>query len=208
MDNKQKYFIGIDPGLTGAVCVLDDNGNIYDIISNYKKDGWIDHKSHEKHFMEVVKRMLEVIMPISIEICFEKPFQKQFQKETEKIWRNYERLFLTYSTNINTNIEIRPQEWKKGLGITSFLKEIRPLLIEQLTTDFNKTEKPKKDLKKYIKNKLPKLQKKESVKYQFENICPKDYDWYKTTKTGKKSVQLDDGKIDAYCIAKYLYDQN
>lgn len=50
------------------------------------------------------------------------------------------------------------------------------------------------------------------INWQYEKICPKlnakqnPIDWYNLTKTGKQSITLNDGLIDAYCIT--LYAQN
>lgn len=68
------------------------------------------------------------------------------------------------------------------------------------------TEIRAQDWKKGLK--IPKgLSKKDAIQWQYENLCPKkNINWYKTTKTGKPSKTLNDGLIDAYCIA--LYAQN
>lgn len=170
MPNKYSYYIGIDPGLTGAICVLDAIGEIM-VLKNHKTitnqfGNFIDFKDAQKIAGHIYWHYGLYELPSITAI--EKQFILGNQKGNDIIWRNYERLMLAYLPNI----EIRPQKWKKTLEI------------------------PKG------------LNKKESIQYQLQHICPKDYDWYKTTKTGKKSIQLDDGKIDAYCIAKHLYIQN
>lgn len=92
--------------------------------------------------------------------------------------RGNEKIWRNYQTLVlafNYPVEIRAQEWKKELGIPRGLS------------------------------------KKESIEWQFKNICPvynekhNLINWNKTTKKGKVSSQLNDGLIDAYCIAKYAY---
>lgn len=152
------YRVGIDPGLSGAYCVIDSNQSVVICDNLPIVNGWIDYNACLETYNSILSDLN--VYRVNLYIGIEKPFILSSQKGNEKIWRNYQTLYLAFKPDI----EIRPQEWKKALRI------------------------PKG------------LNKKDSVKYQVENICP-DYDWSKTLKSGNKSKVIDDGKVDSYCIA-------
>lgn len=160
------YILGIDPGLTGGICLLDLKGGVHLLANHEIQDGWINFYKPFNFFNELC---IELNYKNRIPVFIEKPFILSRQKGNEKIWRNYQTLMIAYEPEK----EIRAQEWKKGL-------------------------------------KIPKgLSKQKSLEYQLKNLCPKtnilgaEIEWQNVTKTGKVSKTLNDGLIDAYCIAEY-----
>lgn len=101
--------------------------------------------------------------------------EKPFTPGNQKGTETTWRNYQTLYLLYNPDIEIRPLKWKKALGIPT------------------------------------KLTKKESIQFQMTKFCPvvdvnnKKIDWYAKTPKGNKSSRLNDGLIDAYCIAYYLY---
>jgi hypothetical protein len=149
------HIIGIDPGQTGAVCMLNMQGEVE----------YLDNFDIENGFIIFYPLKL-----VTIPVFIEKPFLLPKQRGHEIVWRNYQTLFLTFN---NPKLkEIRPQEWKKILGIPKGLSK-KESLEYQFITFCSKAKKVDSD---YI-------------------------NWYGTTKKGNPSTILDSGKIDAYCIA-------
>lgn len=174
------YIIGIDPGQTGAICMLNVQGEVKYLDNFIVEDGFINFWKLCNAFNGWV---VELNNSKPIPVFIEKAYAPQKQKGVEKIWRNYQTLFLAFN---NPELkEITPQEWKKILGIDKKIKE-------QL-----EGQKVKPEVKKAF-----------SLKYQFETFCSKakksngaEINWYGTTKKGKPSTILNSGKIDVYSIA-------
>ena len=159
-------IIGIDPGKTGAYCLLSDRG--VEKLENFPiLDGMIDFWG-VSGVTSVYNSLCLSNDSQKIQVVIERPFILSSQRGNDIIWRNYERLWLAFEPDL----EVRPQEWKKRLGIPRGLS------------------------------------KKESIQYQYENFCKNKkmansevIDWHKILPSGRKSKNLDEGKIDAYCIA-------
>lgn len=163
---ENNFILGVDPGLTGGICLLDLGGNVHWLINHEIKNGWINFWKCFNSYMGLSRELNgQEFIPVYIE----KPYILSKQKGNEKIWRNYQTLMIAYEPQK----EVRPQEWKKALNIPRGLS------------------------------------KQESLKYQLENLCPKvnivgkEIQWQNVTKTGKISRTINDGLVDAYCIAEY-----
>jgi hypothetical protein len=174
------YIIGIDPGQTGAVCMLNMQGEV-ELLENFLvEDGFINFWKLCNTYNGCV---IELNNSKPIPVFIEKSYAPQNQGGVEKIWRNYQTLFLAFN---NPELkEITSQEWKKVLGVSQKVKQ-----------HFG-NQKVKDTVKKAF-----------SLKYQFETFCKNakksngvEINWYGKTQKGNPSSVLNSGKIDAYCIA-------
>lgn len=160
-------YIGIDPGITGAVVILDHFSNYitgwnHELKGRYKKKNKTDN---------VIDFELIPIIDNGAKVVIEKPHTRMGEGGAETSWRNYQTLWLGY----RPHFEVLPRKWKKYLDIPA------------------------------------KLSKVEASHYQLKRFCPvvdvnnEKIDWYAKTPKGNRSSRLNDGLIDAYCIALYLY---
>lgn len=161
-------YIGIDPGLTGAVVVLDHFGG-YITGWNHKLKGKFKTKNKIDNVIDFESIP---IIDNNFRVLIEKPHTRNGEGGAETSWRNYQTLWLGYKPKK----EVSPKKWKKHFSIPT------------------------------------KLSKRDSIIYQYQKFCPvvdvnnEKINWYATTPRGNKSSKLNDGLIDAYCIALYLYN--
>jgi len=169
--SKNTYTIGIDPGLTGAWVLL-KNGRFNFGTNHVVVDNQLDFQSASDCYCD----WLEVTdcKAITIgQIYIEKPFTPAKQKGTEMTWRNYQTLYLAFS-GYKEVIEISPKEWQKTLGFDKIDKKIKGV-----------------ERKKMIKERALKFAKQQEPKIN----------WYRVGKKGQTLTTVNDGLVDAYCIA-------
>lgn len=109
------YIIGVDPGQTGAVCMLNMQGEIITLDNFIVNEGFVDFWKPCNNYNRIKNTLYGSIL------FLEKPFLLPRQRGHEMVWRNYQTLFLAFNNPDLT--EIRPQEWKKALAIPKGLSK-------------------------------------------------------------------------------------
>jgi hypothetical protein len=165
------YIIGIDPGITGAWVLLKDGK--YSLSGNFpkKENGLINH-SYLSNF--ILNTLLEKEVLHQPKIYIEKPFALSVNGGVETIWRNYQSVYLAFVFNEKYPVEIPPKEWQKILAFDKIDKNIKS-----------------KERKQLIKQRA----------LDFARRQEPTINWYNIGKKGQTLTTVNDGLVDAYCIA-------
>lgn len=101
-------WIGIDPGATGAIAVIEDSGNIF--IWDYPGDERALH-----HLVGIEMRVMQIRITKAV-IESQQAMPGQGVSSTFKLGCNYG-MWLMACASCNWPLEtVRPAEWKRGLG--------------------------------------------------------------------------------------------
>ena len=106
-------FIGIDPGLSGAICVLDLNDNIR----------FVDFTDID--FFESGAWLLEAVEQQKVTVYLESPSMRPGNARGSdfKAAMNYGQILSSLKCYGFTPIEIRPQDWQKPMKLKTKSKE-------------------------------------------------------------------------------------
>jgi hypothetical protein len=112
-EQRMSTFIGIDPGKTGGIAALGDDGHVIDTMLMPAGDEWI-HVESLRTSLNIYKSDA-VFHPITI--ALERPLAMPGQsvKSTASQWTTFG---LIYATCLSMGVKVclvRPQEWQKEL---------------------------------------------------------------------------------------------
>lgn len=132
MNTKTKYILAFDPGITGGYALLEKSKTKLHSVGNLEVNSSVLDVNWLKGF---ILGCLDV-SENSLQIYIEKPFLAQGSNDT--MYTNYGRLLGTLESLNLPFVEVRPQQWLKGLGLTK--KEVKKpstLLVPKLFPEFS-----------------------------------------------------------------------
>jgi hypothetical protein len=127
---------------------------------------------HYTLYDEIIDRVIKYI--VTPPTYIEKPFALSVNGGVETIWRNYQSVYLAFSHKGVDPTEILPKEWQKILAFDKIDKKIKG-----------------KERKQLIKQRALDFATRQEPKINWYNIGKKD----------QTLTTVNDGLVDAYCIA-------
>lgn len=106
---KEASFIGIDPGLSGGMAVLDKDGLVFELIAM---------PATEKDQGEVIMQLPDYGIFVLIE-WINPAIQKIGKSQMSKLYGNYMALRMALSVAEIPFEDIKPVKWQRSLGIQS-----------------------------------------------------------------------------------------
>jgi hypothetical protein len=141
-----KAYVGIDPGITGAIGVLDtydgvDRADVFDVPTYEKKTGKRDYDFYEMYrYLGILAQDYRVFLSLEQQ----QAMPKQGVSSTFQTGRGYG-AWQALCRIITSEFEIvSPRKWKKALGLDSDKEKSRKLAIK-LYPDLEHMLKRKKD---------------------------------------------------------------
>lgn len=198
------YYIGIDVGLTGSICILDDKGKLSESIKMPVVD--VEDSAY-KHWYDIdsILRIFQNHYPAKVLLEYQRPMQNQGVTTMFRLGRGFGLLEgLTYSIYYKDVTISDPKTWQNYLSKKYLSKDqIKAFTKKTLNYDYiistiedsefkeyyvkmcgNKTTSPSKARALYIYHQMNKDElslSKSSIKYTDHNL------------------------VDAYLIAKFLF---
>jgi hypothetical protein len=198
------YYIGIDVGLTGSICILDDKGKLLESIKMPVVDV---EDSVYKHWYDPGK-ILEIFQrnyPAKVILEYQRPMTGQGISTTFRLGRGFGLLEgLSHSVYHRDVYIIDPKKWQNTLSKKYLTKEqIKSFVKKNLNYDYILSTIKPGDFKdryiKMLKNKSISPSKAKSFLI-FYSI---------TQNEGEIDILYKDhNRIDAYLMAKFCFENN
>ena len=119
---KKTLFIGIDPGVTGAVAIVDLESGMSSVVDMPLTD------ENEVDALLLYKKIVALTLITSFEniLCVlekQQSMQKQGVRSTFTTGKNYGKLLALLEISSVTVLKVHPSSWKKYMGLSKVKKQ-------------------------------------------------------------------------------------